>query len=102
MKVGLISEMWLLLVLAMGRGDPPPVLVSTASTVQFISETVQIVDILRLGGANPDRYPTAHGLIWVWLDPCVPLSGSVIRVSRFIVAFRYPTANRKILTLVCH
>jgi len=89
-------------VLAMGPGNPSAFRVRTTKMVRFGSRTVQKPDLLRLGRPNPDPYPSTLRLCGVWLDPSVPISGSVFRVFLFIVAFRYPTANRKILTLVRH
>jgi hypothetical protein len=89
-----------MLVLATGPGNPPAVRVRTAKTVRFGSKPVQKPDPLHLGGSNPDPYPSTRGFCRVWLDPSVPISGSGIRVILFMVAFRYPIANRKILTLV--
>jgi len=88
------------LVLATGPGNPPAVRVWTTKIVQFGSKPVQKPDPLHLGGPNPDLYPSTRGFCRVWLDLSVSISGSGIRVFLFIVAFRYPIANRKILTLV--
>ena len=88
------------LVLATGPGNPPAVRVQTAKTVRFGSKPVQNLDLLHLGRPNPDPYPSTRGLCRVWLDPSVPISGSSILVFLFMVAIRYPIANRKILTLV--
>ena len=70
--------------------------------VLFGSRTVQKHDMLRLGEANPDPYPSTRGFCRVWLVPSVPISGSMFWVFLIMVAFRYPTANRKIVTLVRH
>jgi len=87
------------LVLATGPGNLPAVRVRTGKTVWFGSRTVQKPDPQRLGRPNPDPYPSTRRFSQVWLDPSVPISSSVFRVFLFMVAFRYPTANRKILTL---
>ena len=96
----LLLRMWL--VLATGPGNPPAVRVRTGKTVQFGSRTIQKPDPQRLGGLNPDPYPSTRGICRVWLAPSVPISGSVFRVFLFMVAFRYPTVNRKILTFAHH
>jgi len=88
------------LVLATGRGNLPAVRVRTAKMFRFGSNPIQKPDLLHRGGPNPDPYPSTRGFCRVWLDPLVPISGSSIRVILFMVAFRYPIANRKILTLV--
>jgi len=87
-------------VLATGPFNPPAVRVQIAKTVRFGSKPVQKPDPLHLGGPNPDPYPSTRGFCRVWLDPSVPISSSGIRIILFMVAFRYPIANRKILTLV--
>jgi hypothetical protein len=89
-------------VLATGPGNPPAVRVRTGKTVRFGSRTVQKPDPQRLGGPNPDPYLSTRGFCRVWLDPSVPISGSVFRVFLFMVAFRYPTVNRKISTFAHH
>ena len=89
-------------VLATGPGNPPVVRVRTGKTVLFCSRTVQKPDPQRLGRPNPDPYPSTRGFCWVWLDPSVPIAGSVFQVFLLMVAFRYPTVNRKILTFAHH
>jgi len=89
-------RMWV--VLATGPGNPTAVRVQTGRTVPFGSRTVQKPDAQGPGGPNPDPFPSTFGFCRVWLDASVPISGSVFRVVLFMVAFRYPTANRKILT----
>jgi hypothetical protein len=90
------------LVLATGPGNPPAVRVRTGKTVRFGSRTVQKPDPQRLGGPNPAPYSSTRGFCRVWLDPSVPIPGSVFRVFLFMVPFRYPTVNRKILTFAHH
>jgi hypothetical protein len=97
-----LSNYRIQLVLATGPGNPPAVRVRTGKTVRFGSRTVQKPDPQRLGGPNPDPYLSTRGFCRVWLDPSVPISGSVFRVFLFMVAFRYPTVNRKILTFAHH
>lgn len=92
----------LLWVLATGAGNRLAVQAWTATTDKFTSRNVQNLDRLHLGGPNLDPCPLMCRFYWVWLDPSVPISGSVLRVVLFIVIFRYPTAYRKILTLLCH
>jgi len=88
------------LVLATGRGIMPAVRVWTANTGRFSSRPIQNPDPLPLGVSNLDQDPSTCGLGQVWLDPSVPISGSAFRVSLFVIAFRYATGNRTILTLV--
>jgi len=90
------------IVLATGPGNPPAVRVRTGKMVRFSSGTVQKPDPQRLGGPNPDPYPSIRGCCRVSLDPSVPISGSVFRVFLFMVALRFPTVNRKILTFAHH
>jgi len=85
-------------VLATGPGNPSAVRAWTRKTVRFGSRTIQKPDSQHLGGPNPDSYPSTRGFCRVWLDPLVSICGSVFRVFLFMVAFRYPTVNRKILT----
>ena len=85
------------------RSRKPPVdQVLTAKTVWIGSRPIQTPNLLLLVMPNPDPYPSTHGFCCVWLDPSVPMSCSGYQVFLFMVAFRYGTANRKILTLVCH
>jgi len=91
-----------LLELATGPGNPPAFRVWTGKTVWFGSRTVQKPNRLLLGGPNPALYPSTGGFCRVWLDPSGPISGSVFRGFLFMVAFRYPTVNCKILTMVLH
>ena len=90
------------IVLATGPGNPPAVRVLAGKTVRFGSRTVQKPDPQCLGRPNPDLNPSTWGFCRVWLDGSVPISGSVFRVFLFMVAFRYPTVNRKILTFAHH
>jgi hypothetical protein len=83
-------------VLATGAGNQPSVRVGTGIMVRFGSRTIQKPDKQRLGGPKQDLYPSTGGFYRVWLDPSVPISGSVFQVFLFMVAFRYPTVNRKI------
>jgi len=94
------GESWV--VLATGPGNPPAVRVRTGKTVRFGSRTIQKPDPQRLGEPNPDPYPSTPGFCRGLLDPSVPISGSVFRVFLFMVAFRYPTVSRKILTFAHH
>jgi hypothetical protein len=89
-------------VLATGPGNPPVVWVRTAQTVWFGSKPVQKPDSLGIVGPNPDPYPSTRGFCRVWLNLSVSISGSSIRVILFMVAFRYPIANHKMMTLVDH
>jgi len=82
----------------MGLGNPPAVRVRTGKMVWFGFRTFQKPNPERLGGVNLDSYPSTHGLCQIWLDPSVPISSSVFQIFLFMVAYRYPTANREILT----
>jgi hypothetical protein len=90
------------IVLATGVGNPPAVQVRTAMTVWFGSKPIQNPDPLHLCGPNLHPYLSIRGFCRVWLDPSASIAGSGIQVFLFIVAFRYPIANRKILTLGYH
>jgi len=90
------------LVLVTVLGNPPTARVRTRQTVRFGSRIVQKPDQLSLGGPNPDPYTSTCGFCRVWLYASVPISGCVFQVFLFMVAFRYPTPNRKIMTLVRH
>jgi len=87
-------------VLATGPGNPPAVYVWTGTTVRLGSRTDQQHEPLFPGGPNAALYPSICGFRRVWLDPSGPISGYAFRVGPFMVAFRYPTFNRKILTMV--
>jgi len=88
------------LVLATGRGNQPVVRVWTGKTVPFASRSGENPDLQLLCGPNLAMYPSTREFHWNWLDPSGPISGSAFQVVQFIVTFRYPTVNRKILTMV--
>jgi len=90
------------LVIPTGQGLPPAVGVLTGRTVLFSSGTVLTPDPLLLGGPNPVPYPSNRGFHHVWLDPSGPISGYAFGIFIFMVTFRYPTVNCKILTMVLH
>ena len=90
------------IVLATGPGCPPAVWVRTVKTVRCASRTLQKPNPQRLGGPNPDPYLSTCRFCRVWLALSVPISGSGFRVFLFMVAFRYPTVNHKILTFANH
>jgi len=88
------------LVLAIGLGNPQAVRVRIAEMDRFDSRNVEKHDPLLLGVPNLEPYLSMGWLHRVWLDRYVPISGSGFCVLLFIITFRYPTANHKILTLV--
>jgi hypothetical protein len=83
-------------VLAMGPGNLPAVRVWTAKTGPFGSRTIQKPGTLHLGGPNADPYTSTSGFCRVWLILSVPISGFALRVSLFIVAFRYANVKHNI------
>jgi len=85
------------LVLATGPSNLPA---ATGKTVWFGSRTVQKSDPLLVGGPNPAPYQSTRGFRQVWLDLLGPISGFPLQVVLFMVAFRFPTVNHKILTMV--
>jgi len=89
-------------VLATGPGNLPAVWVWTARMGQFGSRPVQKPDQQLLGTPNQEPYPSTCRLCWVWLDASVPITGSGYLVCIWMVALRYPTVNRNILTLGRH
>jgi hypothetical protein len=90
----------LCLMLTMGLGNQPEVQVENTNTVWLGSKTIQKPYPLCLGRANLNMYLSTRSFCWVWIDPCVPIPSSVFRVFLLMVAFRYPTTNHKIITLV--
>jgi len=68
--------------------------------VRFNSRTVQNPNQLRLGGPNPEPYSSTLGFCWVWLHPSHSISTFAFRVIKFMVWFKYPTVNSKIVTMV--
>jgi len=86
----------------MGPGNPPAVRVWTGKTVRFGPRTVQKPDSQLFGGPNPAPYPSTPGYRRVWLYQSGSISGSAFQVFLFLVRFRYPTVNCKILTMVLH
>jgi len=89
-------------VLATGQGNMPVARVWTGRTVRSGSRTIQKPDPLPLGSPIPAPYLSTCGFRRVWLDLLGPIPGSAFRVFLFMVTFRYPTVNCKILTLVLH
>jgi len=89
-------------VLATDPGNPPAVWDWSGKTDRIGCRTVQKPDLLLLGSANRAPYPSTRGYGWVWPDLSGPISSSAFRVFLFMVAFRYPTVNCKILTVVLH
>jgi hypothetical protein len=90
----------LYIVLAPCQGTPKGVLGWTRKIVPFGSRPDQNPDPLYLGGPKPDPYLTTHGFCQVWLDPLGPIPVSGCLVFPLMVAFRYPTANCKMVHLV--
>jgi len=90
------------MVLAMGPGNPPAVRVWPARTIWFGSTTVQKPDQLLPAGPNPAPYLSTSGFRLVWVDQLGPRCSSAFGVFLFMVAFRYPTVNFKILSMVQH
>jgi len=88
------------LMLAISAGTLTAVRLRTTQTGRFGSSPIQVPEQLPFGRPNPKPYPSTNGLCRVLLDQSVPISSFVIRVSLFIVAFRYATVQRKILTFV--
>jgi len=95
------------LVLTTGPGIPPAAWASRlwsgfGPEIRFGSRIVQKPDPLLHGGLNPALCSSSRVFRQVWLDRSDPISGSAFRVYLFMVAFRYPTVNCKILTMVLH
>jgi len=84
----------------MGPGYPPAVWVWTRNMIRFGSRTVQKPDTLPLARRNLYPQCVTRGFCQVWLDMTSPISGSRFRLFLFMVAFRYPTVQCKILTSV--
>ena len=87
--------------LATGSDNGPAVWVSTTEISCFGSGPVQKPNPVLFGGPNQDPYPSTCRFCLDWLDPSVLIAGFVFRVSQSLVAFRYATAYRTILTSVC-
>lgn len=90
------------LVLVRGLGNLPMVQVQTAETVWYSSRPVQEPNLLPISGANPYMHPSTGRFGRMWLDPSGPIPSSAFRVVIFMVAFKYPTVDHTILTVVCH
>jgi len=99
-KISQFFPLWL--ELAMGLDNLPAVRVQTTTMVSFGFRPVEEPGVLPLGVPNPYLYLSTDRFCWVYLDLCVPISGSPFRVVLYMVAFRYHTVNRNILTLVHH
>jgi len=67
----------------MGPGDPPVVRVWTAHMGRFRTRPVQKPDPLTLGEPNPNPSVFTHRLSLDSLDPSVPISGCLFRVSHW-------------------
>ena len=90
------------LVLASGLGNRPAVRVWTGKTVRFGPRTVWKPLLRLLGGQNPAPYLSTHGFWRVWQELSGPIFGFAFQIVLFMVAFRCPTVNCKILTMVRH
>jgi len=87
---------------AKGPVNPPAVRVWTAKTGWFSSSSVQQPDPTDCYRATPGPIPVSP---WVLLGLARPVGSNLrfhVSCFTFIVAFRYATVNRKILTLVRH
>jgi hypothetical protein len=98
----LLSLTNILVVLATGLGNPTAVLVWPANTGQFGSRPFQKPQPVSLSRANPVLDTSTSRFCLVWLDQSVRITASACLVFKFMVAFRYPTVNCKILTWVYH
>jgi len=74
--------------------------ISESFSVVWVSNTVQKPNLLLLGGPNPAPYLSTRGFRWVWLDPLGPISSFAFWVGLSMAAFRYPTVNRRRLSMV--
>jgi len=88
--------------LATGLGILPAVWVQIRKKGWFGSRPVKNQASPPPGSQYPDSYPSTRGFSRVWFDPSGPISGSSFLVVPFIVAFRYPAVNRKIIIMVCY
>jgi len=79
-------------------GDLTVVRVQTTRTNQFYLRPVQKPDPQPLGRPNSYPYTLIRVFGRVRLDMSVPISSSAFQVFQFMVAFRYPNVNHKILT----
>jgi len=90
----------IIVVLATGPGNPPAVCVWTTNMVRLGSRTIQKPEPLLPGGRNLSPYPSIRGYFRVCLDPSGPISSFAFWVFLFMVTFRYPTVDCKILAIV--
>jgi len=74
----------------------------STKTVRFGLGKVKNPDQLNKARLNLDLFVSTHGLCPGLLDMPVPIPCSSYWVFVFVVAYRYRTANCKILTLVCY
>ena len=88
--------------LTTGPGKMPAVRIRRRKTGLFGSRPAEKPDPLLLGGPNLAPYQRTRRFCLVRPAPSGQISGSAIGVVLFTVAFRYPTVNRKILTMVHH
>jgi len=90
------------IVVSTGPGNLPKVRDWTGGRALFHSITVQERDLQLLGGANPAPSLSTRGFCRVWVDLSGPISGSAFWIFLFMVTFRYPTVDRKLLIMVLH
>jgi len=88
------------LVLATGLGDAAAVRIWTGKMVWFGSRNVQDPSLLLLGGPNLAPDASTLGFCRVWQDSMGPISGFAFWVALFMVAFRYPTVDHHIITMI--
>jgi len=96
------SAVYVYRVLSTGTDNVPAVRVPTTKTVRYNSRLVPKPNLRPRGGPNLYPYPSTRGFCWVLLDLSGPISGFAFRVVLYMVPFRDPTVNRKILTLIHH
>jgi len=89
-------------VLATGPGHLEVVPVGNTETVRCSHRPVQKSDLQLLDGPHVYLCPSARWFCPGLLVPSVPITGSGFWVFLFMIALRYPTVYRKILTLVRH
>lgn len=76
--------------------------VRTGSTVQLFFGPVQTRHMLLLGGPNWDPCPRTRSSHQNCLHPSGPISNCAFWVLHFMITFRHPNVNCKILTAIHH
>jgi len=90
------------ILLVLDPGNLPTVQVYTAKPLPFCSRSIENADPLLLCVRTMYCYQSTSRFCWVWEHPSVPICTSGFLAFPFIVIYRFPTVNCKMLTFLCN